>query len=96
MSEVEIVSFQLTTEPYFSVVYTPNSEMLRKDRALQVIGVVLSKTTTLAHLGPVTHYKLEPAFIYKDDVVLGASYWDPECDGGKLTITPVRKSRKKK
>ena len=95
MSEVEIVSFQPTAEPLFSVIYTPNSGMLRKDRALEVIGAVLSKTTTLARLSPVTYFKLEPAFIYKNDVVLGASYWDPEHDGGTITITLVRKNRKK-
>jgi hypothetical protein len=90
VTEVEIVSFQLTAEPLFSVIYTANSGMLRKDRALEVVGVVLSKTTTLAQLSPVTYFKLEPAFIFKNDVVLGASYWDPEKARGEITVTPIK------
>ena len=69
--------------------------MLRKDRELQVVGSVLTKITTLAEFMPVSYYKLSPAFVYKNDIVLGESYWNPERDGETITVTPVRKSRKK-
>lgn len=48
--------------------------MLRKDRELQVVGSVLTKITTLDSFTPVSYHKLSPAFVYRNDIVLGANH----------------------
>ena len=89
MQEVEIVNFTPSSEPLFRVIYSPSSG--RRKRALEVVGTLLCKVIRLDPFAPVSYYKLAPAFIYKNDVVLGQEYWDAQRDGGQLTITPVRK-----
>ena len=89
MQQIEVVSFFPTRDPLFRVVYTPSGKKRRRE--LLVVGAVLSKITGLDCFTPFTTYRLEPAFIFGNDVVLGASYWDSERDGGEIIVTPVRK-----
>jgi hypothetical protein len=58
------------------------------------VGVVLTKIQALDCFTPFTTYRLEPAFIFGNDIVLGASFWDPAKDEGEITVTPI--SRRKK
>lgn len=81
MTEVEVISFiPNSPDPLFRVVYSPRGKSRRKE--LAVVGTVLTKIQALDCFSPVTSYRLEPAFIYKGEIVLGESYWDRQRDGG--------------
>ena len=92
MREVEVLSFHPSAEPLFSVIFSPRSSKRRK--TLTVVGTVLTKITTLEFASPASHFTLSPAFIYKNDVVLGQAFWDPDKDGGEITVTPAKRRNK--
>lgn len=89
---IEVISFHPSSEPLFSVVYSPHTGKRRKE--LTVVGVVLTKIQALDCFSPVTSYRLEPVFIFGADLVLGQSFWDPAKDGGEITVTPITRRNK--
>lgn len=95
MTEVQIVSFTPNSpDPLFKVIYAPNSGRCRKE--LPVVGTVLSKVTVLEAFTPASYHTLSPAFVYRDQIVLGETYWDAQKDGGEIMITPITRRKRTK
>jgi hypothetical protein len=84
VTDIEVLSFSpVTDEPIHRVYFFPHKGRLKE---LKVIGVVLTRVTTLQLFTPVKEYKLSPTFTYKGAIVLGEDFWNEESDGGTLVV----------